>query len=225
MCRLSGLFSRRQTFIDLSHEMRSHLEERVEELVAAGADPREAQYRARREFGNVSLTERDGRDVWRWSAIEDLASDFRYGMRMLRKSPGFTLIAVLILAVGIGSNASVFSLVDALLLRKLAVPAPEQLVAISFGQPGNTEPLSGPMFDRLRERQRAFLDLFAWTNQPMVMTEGGAALSIQGAYASGSAFPTLGVRPRLGRMLGWQEDEPKNTSQGLAAVISEAFWL
>jgi predicted permease len=218
------LFSRRRKFAELSEEMCGHLEERVEELVASGVERREAEHRARREFGNFSLVEHDGRDVWRWRLADDLLADLRFGLRMLRKSPAFTVIAIVILAVGIGSNAAVFSLINALLLRKLDVVAPEQLVAISFGQPGGTDPLSGPMFDRLRESQSAFVDLFAWNNQPMVLSDGGTVLPIQGAYASGSAFPILGVRPRLGRMLDWQDDELRGGSRGLTAVISEAFW-
>ena len=218
------MFRRQREFAELSEEMRGHLDERVEGLVTSGMERREAEYQARREFGNFSLVEDDGRGVWRLRILDDLLADIRFGFQMLRKSPAFTLIAVAILAIGIGSNAAVFSLINALLLRKLDVVAPEQLVAISFGQAGGTDPLSGPMFDRLRERQSAFVDLFAWNNQPMVLIDGGRVLSIQGAYASGSAFPLLGVRPRLGRMLDWQDDEIRGGSQGFATVISEAFW-
>ncbi|HEX3119931.1 MAG TPA: permease prefix domain 1-containing protein, partial [Candidatus Acidoferrum sp.] len=218
------IFSRRRDFADLSDEMRGHLAERVDELVAGGIGRSEAEHQARREFGNLSLMEEDGRSAWggRWFA--DFVGDFWYGLRMLRKAPASTAIAVVILAVGIGSNTAVFSLINALLLRKLAVPAPHELVSISLQQAGDVGPLSGPMFDRLRERQGAFSDLFAWTNSPMVVREGGSAQAIQGAYASGSSFPTLGLRPRLGRLLEWQDDKPRNTSQGFAAVISEAFW-
>jgi hypothetical protein len=218
------MFRRQREFAELSEEMRGHLDERVEGLVTSGMERREAEYQARREFGNFSLVEDDGRGVWRLRILDDLLADIRFGFRMLRKSPAFTLIAVAILAIGIGSNAAVFSLINALLLRKLDVVAPEQLVAISFGQAGGTDPLSGPMFDRLRERQSAFVDLFAWNNQPMVLIDGGTVLAIEGAYASGSAFPLLGVRPRLGRMLDWQDDEIRGGSQGFATVISEAFW-
>jgi putative ABC transport system permease protein len=113
----------------------------------------------------------------------------------------------------------------ALLLRSLAVPAPRELVRISFGPPGTKGPLSGPMFDRLRERQSAFTDVFAWKNAPMVLTEKDAARPITGAYATASAFPTLKLKPRLGRLLNWQDDEPGGSSIGIAAVISEAFWI
>ena len=218
------MFRRKREFAELSEEIRGHLEERVEELVGRGMERREAEHQARREFGNFSVVERDGRDVWRWKLADDLLADFRFGFRVLRKWPAFTIIAVAILAVGIGSNAAVFSLINALLLRKLDVVAPEQLVAISFGQPGGADPLSGPMFDRLRERQGAFVDLFAWNNRPMVLNDGESVLPIQGAYASGSAFPTLGLQPRLGRLLDWHDDETRGGSQGLAAVISETFW-
>jgi len=173
----------------------------------------------------VGLVKEVTRDVWGGRWLGDLLDDARYGVRMLAKNPGFTAVAMLTLAFGIGSNTAVFSLIDALLLRSLAVPAPRELVRISFGPPGTKGPLSGPMFDRLRERQSAFTDLFAWKNAPMVLTEKDAARPITGAYATGSAFPTLQLKPRLGRLLSWQDDEPGGSSKGIAAVISEAFWI
>lgn len=130
------VFGRRRVYSELAEEMRLHLEERVEELVASGVSRGDAEAAARREFGNLSLVERDGREVWRWRMMEELGGDIRYGLRMLSKTPGFTAIAVLILALGMGSNAAVFSLIDALLLRSLAVPAAQELVQISFGPAG-----------------------------------------------------------------------------------------
>jgi len=219
------VFGRRRVYSELAEEMRLHLEERVEELVAGGMSRGDAEAAARRQFGNLSLVERDGREVWRWPMMEEVGGDIRYGLRMLSKTPGFTAIAVLILALGIGSNAAVFSLIDALLLRSLAVPAAHELVQISFGPAGDLGPLSGPMFDRLRERQGAFNDIFAWTNRPMVLAENGIARPIQGAYATGSAFPTLQLRARAGRLLEWSDDDAARGANGLAAVISEGFWL
>src|SRR5580693_739943 len=225
MSWLKQLFSRRRLNEDLSDELQQHLEEKIDELVATGMPEEEAVHAARREFGNVTVIERDSRGVWQWLFVESLLADLRYGMRMLGKTPGFTLIAVMILALGIGSNTAVFSLIDALLLRSLAVPEPEELVHISFGPPGKPGPLSGPMFDRLRERQTSLTDMFAWTNSPMVLTENGVSRPIQAAYATGSAFPTLKLKPRLGRLLEWQDDKAAGNSNGFAAVISEAFWM
>ena len=220
------IFWRRKTReAELDEELRAHLSMSVQTRVARGADRKEAEHAARREFGNVGLVKEVTRDVWGGRWLGDLLDDARYGVRMLAKNPGFTAVAMLTLAFGIGSNTAVFSLIDALLLRRLAVPAPRELVRISFGPPGTKGPLSGPMFDRLRERQSAFTDLFAWKNAPMVLTEKDAARPITGAYATGSAFPTLQLKPRLGRLLSWQDDEPGGSSKGIAAVISEAFWI
>jgi predicted permease len=222
---LKRLFLRRHIYTELSGEIREHLGEKIDELVASGMPKEEAAHAARCEFGNVTLIEQDSRGVWRWLSIEGLLADLRYGVRMLGKTPGFTLIGVIILALGIGSNTAVFSLIDALLLRSLAVPEPQELVHISFGPPGKPGPLSGPMFDRLRERQSSLTDLFGWTNSPMVLTENGVSRPIPAAYATGSAFPTLKLTPRLGRLLDWKDDEVGGTSNGFAAVISEAFWI
>jgi len=225
MIWLKQLFSRRRLNKDLADELQQHLEEKIDELVRTGMPRREAVHAARREFGNVTVIEQDGRRVWQWPFVESLLADLRYGMRMLAKTPGFTLIAVMILALGIGSNTAVFSLIDALLLRSLAVPEPQELVHISFGPPGKPGPLSGPMFDRLRERQTSLTDMFGWFNSPMVLTEEGVSRPIQAAYATGSAFPTLKLTPRLGRLLDWHDDEVGGTSNGFAAVISEVFWI
>jgi predicted permease len=216
---------RQRIYDDLSEEIRGHLEEKTAELVASGMPAKEAERAARREFGNVTLIEEDSRGAWKWLSIDSLFADLRYGLRMLGKTPGFTLIALTILALGTGSNIAVFSLIDALLLRSLAVPEPQELVHISFGPPGNPGALSGPMFDRLREHQSSLTDLFVWTNSPMVLTENGVARPIQAAYATGSAFPTLKLKPRLGRLLEWQDDKAAGNSNGFAAVISEAFWM
>ena len=121
---LRRIFSRRREFAELTEEMRGHLDERIEELVASGVGRRDAEHQARREFGNFSLVEHDGRAVWKWRLADEMFADLRFGLRMLRKSPAFAVIAIVILAVGIGSNVAVFSLINALLLRKLDVVVP-----------------------------------------------------------------------------------------------------
>jgi putative ABC transport system permease protein len=227
MLRLGELFRKNRREDELSAEMESHLQFHIEDNLRAGMSPTEARREALLKLGGVEQTKEIYRHRRGLPALETLLQDLRYGARMLRKTPGFTLIAVTILALGIGSNTAVFSLIDALLLRSLAVPAPQELIHISFGPPGNEGegPLSGPLLDRLRERQSAFNDIFSWTNAPMVLTENGVARPIQAAYATGSAFPTLKLQPRLGRLIDWRDDETNASSNGIAANISEAFWI
>src|SRR5579872_5544381 len=163
MSWVSRLFSRRRIYGDLSAEIKEHLNEKIDELVASGMSRKEATQTARREFGNVTLLEERSREVWQWPSIESFFADIRFALRMLRKYPGFTAVAVITLALGIGANTAIFSLLDGLVLRDLAVPHPEQLAHFGAHAPGDDYPLvSLPMFEEITRDQKAFSGTFAW---------------------------------------------------------------
>src|SRR6266403_4148271 len=132
---LRQLFSRRRLYGDLSEEIREHLEEKIEELVANGMSRKEAAAAARRKFGNVGLTEEDSRAVWRWAAVEDLSMDVRFGVRMLRKNPGFTAVAIATLALAIAVNSTILSMVSGWMLRPPRIKEPIRVVMILSTDP------------------------------------------------------------------------------------------
>src|ERR1700726_1446382 len=170
MSWVKQLFSRRRLYKDLSEEIREHLEEKIEELVAGGMSRKEATAAARRAFGNVTLTEEDSRNVWRWPSLEELLADVRYGLRALRHNPMFTAAALLTIAIGIGANTAGFSVVNSVLLKPLNYPNSEQLVSlhqIAPGAPGladfeNGLHLSPSMYFTYAEHNRAFQSLGVW---------------------------------------------------------------
>ena len=168
---LRRVFGRREIYSELSEEMRAHLEEKVEELVSEGMPRKEADAAARREFGNLGLIEEDGRAAWRWELVEDFWADVKYGMRGLRKNLGFTVVALLTIAIGIGANAAVFSVVDAVMLRPLRYPDSQQLVALQQDAPGAAGlasfrdglRLSSSMYFTYSEQNRSFEAMGVWT--------------------------------------------------------------
>jgi len=133
---LSRLLSRGRRYDDLSVSIQEHIEERTEELIAEGLTPKLARQTARREFGNVALIQERSREVWQWPALESILADFKLTFRRLKKSPGFAATVLLTLAIGIGANTAVFSVLNSVLLRPLPYPEPEQLVSLHLNAPG-----------------------------------------------------------------------------------------
>src|SRR6202171_291989 len=151
------LFSRRRLYNDLSEEIQEHLKEKIEELVASGMSRKDAAAAARREFGNLTLVHEDSREVWRWPSIENFLMDIRFGVRMLRKNPGFTAVAVLTLALGIGATTAIFSVVYGVLLQPLPYPDPDRIMAIfEINSKGRPARLADPNFNDFRDQNRSF---------------------------------------------------------------------
>lgn len=156
--------------------------------------------------------------------MHSLIDDLRYGLRTLRNSPGFTVVALLTLALGIGANTTVFSLTYAVMLRALPVQQPDRLVLISYDNKGRDLGISEPLFDDLQRQQTFFSGLFLWHDTALTLTENGDSRMIQGALLSGSAFDVLGVKPYLGRGITPADDQKGGGPNGWTAVLSYAFW-
>ena len=224
---LKPLSSRRRLYNDLSNEIQAHLEEKIEELVASGMSRKEAAAAARREFGNLTLTEEDSRAVWRWPGVEDMIEDIRYGLRVLRKSPGFTAVAVLTLALGIGANTAIFSVVNALLFRPLPFRDPARLVVVWHTPPQKSFPgvskfvVSPANYLDWRNQNHVFEQMSAVAFRNFNLTGMGQPESVEGRGVSADFFSTLGVQPVLGRGFLEEEDQP---GRGKVAVISHEFW-
>jgi predicted permease len=216
------LFLRKQLYNDLDQEIALHLEERIEELVAGGMSVKEASATARREFGNVALVKETGREAWGWRWLEELLGDLRFGVRMLVKSPGFTAVAILTLAVGIGANTAVFSVVNGVIFNPLPYPHPEQLVTIHESKPNfATGSISFPNFLDWQKDNRTFSGMAMSRGNSFNLTGRGEAEQVRGRYITSDLFSVLGVNALIGRTF-----EPGEDRVGAAptALISEGLW-
>ena len=223
MSWVKQLWSRRRLYGELSEEIRAHLEENVEELVAAGMARKDAEAKARREFGNVTLTEETGRDVWRWTLIEDFFKDAQFGWRMLRKNPGFTAVAVLTLALGIGVNAAIFGLVDSALLNAMPFHEPERLVHVwTTDAAGETHTPFPSQFAAVRKYARTFDAVAAvgWVDNYFGSDEAGWQ-TLHGLVVSPNWLATLGMQPYLGREF---REEEQTAGRDAAVMLSFACW-
>jgi predicted permease len=223
--RFRSVFRRGSVAQELNDELRFHLERMIEEKVATGMPAEEARYAALRELGGVEQIKEECRDMRRTNLFEDFIQDARYGLRGLAKSPGFTAVAILTLALGIGANTAVFTLLDAILLRLLPVHKAEQLYQVRRVSPDVPERLSGdftnPLWENLRLRQDVFSGMAAWGNTDFNLARGGAAQSAEGIWVSGDYFGTLGVPPVLGRLITLADDFRGCPA---IAVLSYSFW-
>ncbi len=224
---------------ELEKEIEHHLQMAETERIERGASQNEAQAGARREFGNVGLLKELARDAWGWRWLEDFFQDLRYGLRMLLRNSGFAVTAILTLALGIGANTAIFSLVDGVLLHALPVSAPQELVM--FRWTARKEPqfnghsaygdcdsrkvdcvLSGPFYETVRARATSFSGVTAIAGPlDMVLNGNGPASIVSGEIVSGDFFSTLGLHMALGRPL---EREDESRAAPPAMVLSYGYW-
>src|SRR5262245_34838168 len=205
------LIHRRRADRELDDEIRAHLEMEIEQNIADGMSPEEARLAARRSFGSVALAKEDSRAMWGLWSLEVLWQDLRYGLRMLVKNPGFTTIAVLTLALGIGANTAIFTLLDKVLIRSLPVEQPNQLVTFVEDAGGAPEYFSYPHYADLRDRNDVLSGLVAYFQRPFSLSDGSQSERVIGQIVSGNYFAALGVRPALGRFFLPEEDHTPGT--------------
>jgi predicted permease len=222
--RLLSLLRRRRYEREMEEEMRFHLEMQVEQNQAAGMKAEEARYAARRQFGNQTWLKEVSREMWSLNSIETLIQDLRYGARMLMKSPGFTFVAVLTLALGIGANTAIFSVVNGVLLRQLPYEEPERLALIweKFSSWGlGQAPISASEFTDYRNQTHSFSSLAAFDTADFNLTGGDLPERVSGAQVSAGLFPLLGVKPQLGRAFSAEENEPGRDN---VVLLSHGLW-
>jgi putative ABC transport system permease protein len=222
--RLLSLLRRGRLEREMEEEMRFHLEMQIEQNLEAGMAPGEARFAARRQFGNQTWLKEVSREMWSLKFIETLIQDLRYGARTLMKNPGFAAVAALTLALGIGANTAIFSVVNAVLLRPLQYSDPDRLVQVwqNFPQSGaNQVTVSAPEFLDYKDQNRVFERMAAFRPQGFTLTGGAEPELIIGGRVSADLFPLLGVTPALGRALLPEEDQPGSQR---AVILSHGLW-
>ena len=207
---------------ELREELEFHLNERASHLADAGLDRREAHRRARVEFGGVERAKERCRDARGARWIDELSRNVVYALRSVRKNPGFTAVAVISLALGIGANLAVFSVLHRLVLAKLPVRDPDHIYQVNLiATPTKLYAMSYPRFELLRDNVKIFSSLFGWGGYTYELTVGDRRQPAQVAAVTGNYFDTLGVRPALGRLLSPQDEQARATQ---IAVISYGLW-
>jgi predicted permease len=217
-----GLFRRREQEQELEEELQSHLWMAARERMERGEQSTDAECAARRQFGNVGLVREVTSDVWGWGSFDRMIQDLRFGTRMLAKSPGFTAIAILTLALGIGANTALFSIVNGVLFNPLPYPKPEQLVTLHESKPNfDAGSISFPNFQDWRKQNTTFSMMAISRGYSFNLTGAFEAQQVRAQFISTDFFPMLGVKPVLGRLFEEGED---NFGASPIVIISEGFW-
>src|SRR5467141_2102149 len=217
---LRNLFLSRRVELDLDQEVRSHLEMLIEENIRTGMPPHEAQRAARIELGGIEQVKEQVRDSRSGAFLDSLLQDLRFALRQMRRSPGFALTAVLILALGIAANVIVFGVLQALVLRQLDVPHADRVMTL---QPKDGGPfVSNPEMRDVRDDNTMFSAIAAYEFQDFGLEANGVTRPVWGCAVSGQYFEVVGIKPFLGRLLERADDDHPGASE--AAVLSWSAW-
>jgi predicted permease len=224
--RFRSLFRKGRLEREMEAEMRFHLEMEAEKNIGRGMNEEEARLAAQRSFGGVEQTKEIYRDLVRFRWIEDLWQDLHYGARMLGKNPGFTMIAVFALALGIGANTAIFSVVNAVLLKPLPYYDPQRLVYVTedkLGKEGRWEGEYPRSIDYVlwQAESKSFDHLVATNWGNTYLTGRGEPERLDSVWATANLFPALGVAPQLGRAFTPEEDRPRGAR---VVILSNSFW-
>ncbi len=225
--RFSNLFRREHLGEELDEELQFHLDARTQDNVDAGMNAGAARDDARRRFGNATLAKEHAHEMNIILSFEAIGRDLHYAFRNLRKAPGFTTVALLTLALGVGANTAVFSLINGLLLRPLPVPHAEQLAVLRDveGAADSVDyELCAPFFRGLENRHEAFSQVFAYNDDVLQVKGQSGNENISGMLVSGQFFEAMETAPLIGRYLTPEDDQPGGSPAGLAVVISEDYW-
>src|SRR5579859_670088 len=227
LLRLKALWQRKQLDLDLQDEFAFHLAERARKNRERGLPPDEARFAARRQFGNLTSAKERTLAMWTFAWLESLRQDLRYAARMLRKNPGFTSVAVLTLAVGIGASTAVFSLVNTILLKPLPFPNPGRIVLPELVSPPGVNlgseyfPWGQKQFRMLTQDAHPFQAVAAFQSDSFNLTGSGEPVFLDGYRTSSEFFLALGVSPALGRSFTPAEDQPGHEYE---VVLSDRLW-
>jgi predicted permease len=218
--RLRNLLHSARHGRDLDRELAFHIAEKADDLVAHGLTRAQAERQARLSFGHRQGLKEETREAGILGWLESLVNDLRYAVRGLGGNPGFTLTVVLSLALGIGANTAIFSLLNSVLLKSLPVAAPNELVQVTMGSE-HSEEFTNPLWEEVRRTQDVFSGAFAFSSESFNLAEGGEARQVVGNYIGGDFFPTLGLAPAAGRLLTGADDY-----RGCPAtvVLGYGFW-
>ncbi|HEX5086144.1 MAG TPA: ABC transporter permease [Blastocatellia bacterium] len=220
--RLRGLFGHSRADQELDDEIETHLRLLTERYARQGMSEAEAVRAARRQFGNVTLLKETSREMRGFRIFERLVQDLKYGLRMLRKNPGFTFIAALTLALGIGANTTIFSVVNAVLLQSLPYRDPDRLVVVRhYGAHGESDVVSGRDFLEWRDQAKSFEEIAAYRADTVDLTGRGAPERLSAGLVSANLFRALGIAPTLGRAFTLEED---TAGAAPVVILSDGLW-